>query len=491
MLLPFANLQIWLTPPWIVSLGVTAAVAILALLYAIVWLVSRRSVSAIHQAASDGLGTPLAYVAGVFVLLTLLASQSMPLSETWDSIRRLPTVGTHQVSQTIEAGAEDAEIQVDFRADELQSYEFRSNHNLHISVEPGRAFTNPDLQVEAGEPYQWNPGKKYMRGFQDDVTKIYVTNLSDQPANLVLEYVSDVEMPVVHHLPIVTASVLGVVLLYFLLVGLLPGIATIAIGTAKEAISQPLFLVLTTIGAIALIVYIYIPYNTFGEDVKILTDSGMTTIKVLAMIFALWTASTGISGEIESKTALTLLSKPVSRRQFVLGKFLGILWPMLVMFVILGALLLVVISYKVFYDARETSNPTPNWQLCYDTMIVAVPGLVLAFLEATTLTAIAVAISTRLPMLPNLVLSGSIYVIGNLLPQIVLSSAGKIPMVRFTGNLLSVVMPVLDHFNIAPAIAAGQPVPHLYLVYAALYCALYCTAMMLLALILFEDRDLA
>ena len=53
-----------------------------------------------------------------------------------------------------------------------------------------------------------------------------------------------------------------------------------------------------------------------------------------------------------------MLSKPISRRQFVLGKFLGIVWPIVLMFVILGLVLLLTVSYKVVYDARETANPS-------------------------------------------------------------------------------------------------------------------------------------
>ncbi len=488
---PLANLQIWLTPLWFLSLGVTTAVLLLLVVYGLLWMFSRRAIRSIHQAASDGVITPLAYVAGAFVLLSLLAAPTMPLQEAWDSLCRLPTADDYSLTHTVAANAEDEEMAVHFDADELQSYSITSDHDLRISTEPTRAYTNPDLLIKAKVPYEWDPKKKFARGFQDQVTLLYVTNPGDQPVEFTFAYTTDVKMQAVKHLPVVVVSTLSVVLVYFLIAGLFPGISTIAIGTAKEALSQPLFVVLTVIGAVALVAYIIIPYYTFGEDVKILTDSGMTSIKVLALAFALWTACTGIAGEIEGKTALTLLSKPVSRRQFVLGKFFGILWPMLVMFVVLGTLLLIVISYKVLYDARETANPTPNWQLCYETMVIAIPGLLLAFFEATTLTAIAVAISTRLPMLPNLIICGTIYVIGNLLPQIVLSSADKIPTVAFTGNLLAVFIPVLEHFNIAPAIAAGQPVPYHYLAFAALYCALYSTAAMLLALLLFEDRDLA
>ncbi len=124
-------------------------------------------------------------------------------------------------------------------------------------------------------------------------------------------------------------------------------------------------------------------------------------------------------------------------------------------------------------------------------MIGTVPGLVLAFMETVVLTAISVAISTRLPMLPNLVICGSIYALGHLGPLIVQSSVGQNEFVAFFGQLIALVLPVLDHFNIQAAVAGGVHVPPTYLAWAALYCVLYSAVAMLLALILFEDRDLA
>jgi hypothetical protein len=82
-------------------------------------------------------------------------------------------------------------------------------------------------------------------------------------------------------------------------------------------------------------------------------------------------------------------------------------------------------------------------------------------------------------------------VLGHLGPLIVKSSAGQLEFVAFIGRMIALVLPVLDHFNIQAAVAGGVPVPMVYLGWALLYCILYSTVAMLLALILFEDRDLA
>jgi ABC-type transport system involved in multi-copper enzyme maturation permease subunit len=286
-------------------------------------------------------------------------------------------------------------------------------------------------------------------------------------------------------------SVIGVYLVYLLIHWLFPGVSNIALATSKEAVAQPLYLLSLVIGAFLLLLYIIIPYNTFGEDVKMYKDSGLMTIMVLAFLVAVWTASVSVAEEIEGRTALTLLSKPISRREFVIGKFLGIVWANMLMFIVLGAWMLIMVSYKVVYDARETANPEPAWQACAAEMTSTVPGMVLSFMEVVVLTAISVAISTRLSILPNLVICGSIYALGHLGPLIVQSSIGQNEFVAFFGQLIALILPVLDHFNIQAAVAGGVPVPFDYIAWAALYCVLYSAVAMLLALILFEDRDLA
>jgi ABC-type transport system involved in multi-copper enzyme maturation permease subunit len=272
---------------------------------------------------------------------------------------------------------------------------------------------------------------------------------------------------------------------------LLPKVAAISWATAKECLSQPLFYVLLAIGAAALLIFPIFPYFTFGEDVKVVKDTGLVLIMVLSVILALWTASVSIAEEIEGRTAMTVLSKPIARWHFILGKFIGIVLPVAFFFVILGSIFLTTISYKVKYDARESCATTPTAQDCQNEIVGVLPGLALAFMETAVLTSISVAISTRLPMLPNLIICGAIYVLGHLVPTLVNSTVGQLEFVRFVADLLSTALPMLEHFNIYPAIAAGRAVPWSYVGWAGVYCVVYSGAAMLFALLLFEDRDLA
>ena len=227
------------------------------------------------------------------------------------------------------------------------------------------------------------------------------------------------------------------------------------------------------------------------EFISALKDSGLVVIMLLGILLAVWSASGSVADEIEGKTALTVLSKPVGRRSFILGKFLGIVWTLAVLFAVLGLMLLIVVAYKPIHEARETATQDLTWQLTHMEMVYTVPSLALAFMETVVLAAISVAISTRLPLLANFTICLAIYLLGHLTPLIVQSAMGQFVFVQFFGQLIATILPNLDHFRTEAAVAAGLPVPLVYVGTALLYCVVYSLIAMLLALALFEDRDLA
>ena len=248
----------------------------------------------------------------------------------------------------------------------------------------------------------------------------------------------------------------------------LPKVAAIALTTAKESMSQPLFYVALGLGCVALVAFIFIPYNTFGEDIKMLKDSGLTLIMVLSIIVAVWSASVSVSEEVEGRTALTVLSKPVQRWQFILGKFLGILGPVLVLFVVLGFLFLMTVSFKVVYDAREGARQEPSLAIVLpgDDPHSAGPGAG-TFMRPWCWPPSAWPFPPGCRCWPTCSCARRSTCWGHLVPMLVNSSVGKFEIVRFVGQFLATMLPVLDHYNIQAAVAAGVPVPLSYLGMAA------------------------
>ena len=289
-------------------------------------------------------------------------------------------------------------------------------------------------------------------------------------------------------------------------------IRIVARATFKEAIRQPVFILMVVISLAILVLNTFVPFFSLGEDVKMLKDCGLATILISSLLLAVWTASTGISAEIEGKTTMTLLSKPLNRRQFIIGKFVGIVQAILLLMIPLALCFLALIYYKVGYDARESSQKVPDFFIWTDQLfsmtlpfeiispvperwnptISVVPGIMLMFLEAVVLTSISVAIATRAPMVVNIVTCLTVYIVGHLAPLLVKVSTDNamLEIVQFIAQLISIVLPSLEMFNASAAIATDKTVPADYVGWAALYCVIYSTAAILLAFVLFEDRDL-
>ena len=163
------------------------------------------------------------------------------------------------------------------------------------------------------------------------------------------------------------------------------------------------------------------------------------------------------------------------------------------LFIALGAWFVIWTAYKPIYDTVETAAREFDWRVCFQAAFAVIPGLALGFMETIVFAAISVAISTRIGILPNFLICFAIYVLGHLTPLIVQSPdvASSFASVVFIGQVISIIFPVLDHFDIQTAINTNSTVPLTYIGWSAVYCTLYSTIAMLLGLTLFEDRDLA
>ncbi len=283
----------------------------------------------------------------------------------------------------------------------------------------------------------------------------------------------------------------------------------IARATTKEAIRQPLFILLLLISAAVLALNTIMPFFTLEDDVKMLKECGLATLLIAGALMAVWTAGTSITSEIEGKTAMTLLSKPINRRQFIVGKYLGIVQTVIWLYLSLTIVFASCIYYKVGYDQKERSEeitPAFEWKEITsgveiplphpDRMKVVnqvLPGIALSFLQVCVLAAMSVTIATRMPMVVNLVVCFAIFVIGNLTPLMVQQSETAIgnEYVTFIARLFATILPSLESFNISAAVSTGSQVPPAYLAMCFVYAAAYAAAIVLLGFILFEDRDLA
>src|SRR6266705_1691492 len=95
--------------------------------------------------------------------------------------------------------------------------------------------------------------------------------------------------------------------------------------TFIESIVQPIYALLLTLGAAILTIFGLLPFFTLGEDTTMFKSVGLDVILILVLIATLFATSKSIFEEIEDRTMLTLMSKPVHKWQVLVGKFLGII----------------------------------------------------------------------------------------------------------------------------------------------------------------------
>ncbi|QDV14465.1 ABC-2 family transporter protein [Rosistilla oblonga] len=468
----------------------------------------KRTIREFFQIAREGITGYLLMALVGFIILGL--APTMLVTDRDKILSSLPAVlESDRWETTITLDPAPADLPADqspFQRHDLVQYDpeavsevvIVSDRTIMIAdAESPDNFTMSPQRFESDDPVVWRRGKEnpLIRSVLplplDPTNGVYFQNREVDPATVKIAIVTKPAAP--EALTIWVTAFIVVLLLTAMITirQAAPQVSAIALATAKSELAQPLYVTLLLIGFAAIVLFIWVPFHTLGEDIKVLKDSGMTLIMIFSIIQAVWSSGTSVSEEIEGRTALTVLSKPVSRQSFMIGKYLGIMWTILLMFVILGLLLMVVTAYKPIYDSRENTTEQPPWQTCHLEMVTTAPGLCLLFMETTLIAGISVAIATRLPVIANFVICFTIYVIGNITSPIVRASAEDNELVRFVGRLIAVVFPNLNTFNVQAAVDAGNPIPPIYLAGAFTYLACFMVVVLVVSLLLFEDRDLA
>lgn len=129
----------------------------------------------------------------------------------------------------------------------------------------------------------------------------------------------------------------------------------IARTTFQETIRQPIYGVLTWVAVALLLLNPTLAAFSLesGKDNKILQDVALSTMLLFGLLAAVFSASGVISREIESYTVLTVVSKPVSRPLFLVGKFLGVTAAVLAAYFFLTVVFLLTVRHGVMETSAD------------------------------------------------------------------------------------------------------------------------------------------
>ncbi len=285
--------------------------------------------------------------------------------------------------------------------------------------------------------------------------------------------------------------------------------------TFLETVLQPIYALLLSLGGAILIIFGLLPFFTLGEDTKMFKSVALDVILLLVLLATLFATSKSIYEEIEDRTMLTLMSKPVRRWEVMIGKYLGIITAAALGVAILGAVVVFGTWLRIPTDyllSTDSLNDMVARQI-FDLRMMHVSGLlpqlVLTWLQISVLAAVGVALSTRFSLVVNLPTVILVYLAGNLTRFLLPMAAGplgdKPQIVRGLGRVVALVLPYLATFDLkdvtvlstirigsfagdAQAVSLG-PIWQ-YVGIAALYAFTYCTFVLCVGMWSFQRREL-
>jgi ABC-type Na+ efflux pump permease subunit len=178
----------------------------------------------------------------------------------------------------------------------------------------------------------------------------------------------------------------------------------------------------------------------------------LDVILLCVLIATLFATSRSIYEEIEDRTMLTLMSKPVSRWEVLVGKYLGIVVAALLAVAVLGFVLMLCTYLRIPTDYQLRTNALDDREArqLYDYRIMhlsgLLPSLILLWLQVSVLAAVGVALSTRFSLVVNLPTVILLYVAGNLTRFLPLHDESA--LLRGFAWVISTLLPFLQVFDL-------------------------------------------
>ena len=313
----------------------------------------------------------------------------------------------------------------------------------------------------------------------------------------------------------------------------------IAANTFVETIRQPVFGVVLVATLLLMVLNVGLAAFTLDDDDKLLVELGLSTLLLSGLFLSSFSATSVLTREIENKTVLTVVSKPVSRTLFLAGKYLGLLAALALAFYICflgfffsiqhqvlqtssdpwhgpvlvfglgGAMVTCVIAgFRNFLTGKEfvttaLSVGTPlltagavitcffgrEWEMQPMTEGLPAPDVfvaaVLVFFAVMVLAAIALAASTRVGQVMTLLICLAVLMVG-LTTDYLLSELAETSIVA---GIVYRHLPNFSIFWIVDAVNNEQPIPMSYAGYTAGYAVLMASAALLAGVALFQRRE--
>ncbi len=253
-------------------------------------------------------------------------------------------------------------------------------------------------------------------------------------------------------------------------------IGTIALHTFKESVREKVLYNLIVFALLLIGAAILFASISVGIEQIILVNLGLTSISVFGLLMAIFIGIGLVSKEIERRTIYTILSKPVRRAEFIVGKFLGLLLTLVVNTAIMTA----GFYAALLYQKRGLSVSD----------LVALQAIYFILLQLALVVGLALLFSCISTPILSAVFTFCLYVIGNFLSDI--RWFGRETGSALVENVTAAIyylLPNFGDFNVISRVAHGHQVPGYLLFANSLYALLYITILLSGAILIFEERE--
>lgn len=253
-------------------------------------------------------------------------------------------------------------------------------------------------------------------------------------------------------------------------------IAHIASNTFREAVRDRVLYNLIAFALLMSGAAVLVGQVSFGIERLVVVNLGLSAVSLFGIVIAIFIGIGLVSKEIEKRTLYTVLSRPVQRWEFIVGKFFGLAGTL----VVNTALMAIGVFAALFYVSRQFHGPD-GW------IGVALYFIILQFLM---MTALALFFSSFASPLMAAVFAFALFVIGNFAEDLRGFAAMTHGLEHWLAAGAAYLLPNFSALNVIMSVAHEQPVAGSLIFYNTVYALFYTAIAMSAAVLIFQRRNL-
>lgn len=258
-------------------------------------------------------------------------------------------------------------------------------------------------------------------------------------------------------------------------------IIAIARNTFLEAVRNKVLYSIVFFAIALILLAVVLGTASVAQDARVVRDIGLFAVSFFSDMIAVFIGVTMVYQELERKTVYNVLSKPVARPAYFVGKYLGMAFTLLVQIAIMGAALVAVMLVR--------GDPTPP---------LLFGALLLLYVRCLVVAALAVFFASFSTPYVSGFLTLGIWLVGSLLQNLEAFLLGDISgdispavetMIHAIGKGVITTAPDLSLFVLTTQLTHDIHVPGSYVIHALLYGIFYAATFVTFGALLFRRRD--